>query len=142
MSEMILDYATSVQAKKEITLNALIRAMQQSAYFGIRESTTGLLKLGIYGGFVKKLNGTLLPVDPIQFTIAPNSTTCISINGETGDFIQNINTFGDGIKLYVIISDSVSITNIRNILEPLKILIYYQIQFKQTGTQYLDLNKF
>ncbi len=113
MSEISLDYIQSTQAGKEQTANALIRAGQQSLYFGVRESMTGLLSFGIYGALCKKLDGSVYEVLPNQFTLQASAKTCISFDIETAQFNQNINTFLGGVKLYEVTTNSNSITDIK-----------------------------
>ena len=99
----LLDLILPSQAQKEVTSNNLSNAFSPSALWARRESQSGGLVWGFYGGVF--WSGSPVVVPSGSLTLPPSSTVFIEANATTGQVSQNTVGFTPGaIPLYEVIT--------------------------------------
>ena len=98
-----------------LRVNALFDAMSMAATYGYRQSTSGLLAWGYYGGNVTLTDGSLLAVANSIINIPANGTNYLVASKATGvvsvsQSITNWNDLANYWRLYLITSSNVSVT--------------------------------
>jgi hypothetical protein len=106
-----LDLLIQSQYAKEITANALFDAVSPSSLYGRRQSTSGGLLWGYYGGTVI-INNTQTVIANGFLTLTASNTNYIEVNPATGIVSSNTSGFTSGYwKQYTVIVGPSTITS-------------------------------
>ena len=107
-----LDQITQGGLSQEVKANGLFSAVSPAALYGVKESGTSGLTLGLYGGRVL-INGALTLVSDPSLSLTPSATNYIQANPSTGGASVNTTGFTPGYwPLFIAVVGTATITTL------------------------------
>lgn len=109
---MALDQIVQGQGSQEAKANALFSALAPAGLFGVKDSATSGLALGLYGGRVM-INGAMTSVADQNLTLSASVTSYIEASPITGTVTKNTTGFTPGYwPLYTAVTGTATITTL------------------------------
>lgn len=107
----ILDKIVQGSISQEVKANGLFSALSPAGLYGIKDSATSGINLGLYGGIVY-INGVKTSVSDSSTVLSVSTTNYVEANPSTGAVTKNTSGWTPGLwPLYTVVTGATTITS-------------------------------